>query len=208
METSMAYRKLSWLATLPCLMLVACGGGGSSPGSDGGGGGAGGAADSGGGSGGGGGAAGGAGGGGSGGTTRPCSATLSGAVNATIDCSPAPDALFDSTSNAFTTIFAGAQGTQFFNAAFVIAGDVHTGTFASTDATVQAGIMIVSGTAQWGAGSGGKDPPSGTFSLVINQTSVDMGIAGFNVIHGTLDATVPAATSTGAAGTVTVHVTF
>jgi hypothetical protein len=189
METSMAYRKLSWLVTLPCLTLVACGGGGSSPGSGGGG-------------------AGGGGGGITGNVNRPCSATFSGAVSATIDCSPAPDAIFDATSNTSTTIFVGAQGSKSFNAAFVLTGDVHTGTFASTDAMVQAGIMIESGTAQWGAASGGNNPPQGTFSLVINQVSVDMGIPGFHVIHGTLDAGAPAGTSTGANDTVTLHVTF
>lgn len=52
-------------------------------------------------------------------------------------------------------------------------------------------------------------PAQGTFSLALG--SVDLTIPGMTnvyVVHGTLDATLPAAPGTGAKGTVTVHADF
>ena len=91
-------------------------------------------------------------------------------------------------------------------------GDLHAGTFSSTDSTVNGGLSVQqSGTVfLWGAVTGVS--AQGSFALAITSTgtayTATNGDKAYLAMHGTFNATAPAFTGTGATGTITLHATF
>ncbi len=92
------------------------------------------------------------------------------------------------------------------------AGPMHTGTYGSTDAGANGAVNATpnsSSSQTWTAAAGSSSQGSYTMSLTDLGSSVALGSGlAYPGVHGTLDATLPAAASTGASGTVTLHAVF
>lgn len=140
-----------------------------------------------------------------------CKVTLSGAVTGTHGCVVAMG-LNSTTDTVDMGVSAAISQTEQFSLALKFPGTALTaGTFtSSTDGA--AGAVVESQIPKvWDAVRG--DPPDqGTFSITISGTGTPVtgntGDVGYLNTHGSADATMPAIASSGATGTVTVHVTW
>ena len=148
------------------------------------------------------------------GQSSSCTVTLSGALTGTYDCKPATAAWSSSSSQggfAFNVSQAGSAPA--ISLAIGWPGEPKTGTYANTDAGAQGAVsvQIPSGASagHWVAAAG-SGSAQGSYSLKF--TSVSNTLSASNVkaysTEGTLDATLPAVSGTGATGTITQHATF
>jgi len=133
------------------------------------------------------------------------SVTISGALTGTLNLPVG--AAFEVAQNASGVGFTG--GIPAATVAVKVVGELKPGTYTSTNPGVS-GVLTVSA-AQWmWEATKGSSRDQGTFSLTI--TSVLVAAARSDgkayVVHGTLAATLPAVTQSGATGTVTVTATF
>ena len=142
------------------------------------------------------------------GQTASCTATLSGALSGTYDCKPAATA-WQSSNNmgAFAFQVQQAGSTPGIQVGIGWTGEPQVKHYKQSDADAQGGVIVQTASSQnWSAVAGFQ----GTYDL--NFTSVTNPISASNgkvyTTAGTLDATLPATSGTGATGTITVHVTF
>jgi hypothetical protein len=139
--------------------------------------------------------------------TNDASGTMSGAVSGTATCGP-PLAVYASQGNYSGVAFScsiGSNGDGGPNISF--SGNLAAGTWTQSNSI--GSISVTQGTQSWMATSGSS--PAGTWTLTITsvggQVSSNPGATGY-LVHGSIDATLPAVTSTGASGTVTAHFTM
>ncbi|MFN2546111.1 MAG: hypothetical protein ABR567_01630 [Myxococcales bacterium] len=146
------------------------------------------------------------------GQSSSCSVTLSGAVTGTFNCQYATTAW--ASSNNLGAFAFSAAGPPAVTVAIGFTGEPHTGAYKNTDAGAESGITVTNGSGAsaqyWVANVGDGSTPAGSYTL--NFTSVSNAITVSNgkgySVEGTLDATLPAVSGTGATGTVTLHATF
>jgi len=149
---------------------------------------------------------------GPGGSTS-CSVTLSGSQTGTYNC--APVAAFkastsDSAGFGFQVSASGSQPT--ITALILWLGTPASGHHTNSDAGAYGGVTAgTAAGAYWYAAAGNIGlPAQGTYDLnltsVTNPVQTDSGTS--YTVHGSLSASLPALTTSGASGTVTVSATF
>ena len=135
-----------------------------------------------------------------------CSVALSGGLTGTYDCVTFV-AAYSTAVN--TTSYATSASTP---AAVAIAincqGEAATGTYTRGTANASGGIVVTSGTSSWSvsAGTGGTGSYTLTITSVSTISTTTQGKA--YLIHGTLDATIPAVSGSTITTALTAHVTF
>jgi len=143
-----------------------------------------------------------------------CTVILSGALSGSFNCSTAAFGSWSSGANQSTLGFGvnGTASTPAVGVGLFFAGPMHTGTYKSTDAGANGAVSATpnsSSSQTWTAAAGSSSQGSYTMSLTDLGSSVALGSGlAYPGVHGTLDATLPAAASTGASGTVTLHAVF
>ncbi|MGH7581813.1 MAG: hypothetical protein ACREL5_01150 [Gemmatimonadales bacterium] len=138
-----------------------------------------------------------------GGTQHSCVVHFTGGPigDPAVDC--APIVTVSSTSNnSGVGISAGAYSFQF---TMEDAAHISTGDFNNLQPGVTASLFIVNGTDNYYMNTG-NGSQIGSFTLHITSLTSAGGDAYYP--NGSLDATVPADTSSGASGTITVHAVF
>jgi hypothetical protein len=147
------------------------------------------------------------------GGSSSCSVTLSGSQTGTYDCTPA-EALHSTAGDTAGFGFqVNSSTTQPDIVSLILwSGTPAAGEWKSTDMGA-AGAVAVSTTAgaAWYTAAGNIGlPAQGSYDLkvssVSNPVQTDSGTA--YTVHGSLTASLPAASGTGASGTVTVNATF
>lgn len=146
-----------------------------------------------------------------GGISANCSVTLSGALSGTYDCRPATT-LWAATDTTDFTFGVAASGTRPSIAVAILWGGVPTdSTYRNTDAGAEAELIVTTSAHQtWEAAVGPGETVAGSYGLTftsVAQNGANAGGNGYDA-EGTLDATLPAVTSTGASGVVLVSATF
>ncbi len=147
------------------------------------------------------------------GVSNHCTVTLSGAITGTYDCMPATTtwSSFDNTGGFTFAVLASGTRPSIGFAVLWLGEPTDTVTYRNTDASAQATIYVTNASNQtWQATVSGGPPPAGSYSLhftsVVNNLSTSGGF-GYTA-DGTAAATLPAVSSTGATGTITMSVDF
>ena len=149
-------------------------------------------------------------------SAQSCTYTLSGAISATGSCTAT--AAFDTSSGTNPGLGFDITGTSAeFNFGSNLSASNDFAALETYDQTnvVNAAAEVLQGNPPltWEATvhNTNGDPDQGSFSLHITDTGTTLTSNGNSVWtapHGSLDATLPAVTASGASGTVTAHVTF
>lgn len=150
-----------------------------------------------------------------------CIQTYSGAISGTTSCKEAlgtsvqaevrgcggyPDASYCSSMIVDPVLSVGQAGAD-VSAGVTFPGQLANGTYANATPGVGADIQISQGSRVWRAwGPIGGPASRGAWKLTITEIGPVHGT--WNALHGALDATLPADTTTPATGTVTLHSTF
>jgi hypothetical protein len=136
-----------------------------------------------------------------------CSGSVSGAINGSYSCT-AVTAVW-ATANNIGGLTINATGTPTITIGIGFTGAPTTKTYSSTDADAISGVTVTSGTAVWLASASGGTA-QGSYSLHLTSVGTAVTTANGNsyTVHGTLTATLPAASGTTASGTATVSFTF
>jgi hypothetical protein len=141
------------------------------------------------------------------GGTVNCSGSVSGAINGSYSCT-AVTAVWATTNN-IGGLTINATGTPTITIGIGFTGAPTTKTYSSSDADAISGVTVTSGTAVWLASvSGGTAQGSYQLHLTSVGTAVTSANGNSYAVHGTLTATLPAASGTTASGTVTASFTF
>lgn len=145
------------------------------------------------------------------GISSSCSVTLSGAVSGTYDCQPATT-LWTSGSNqgGFSFGVTAATGKPAISAAVVWVGEPKDTSYTNADSAAGAQITVTSSGQIWQAQVGQGLAATGSYSLSFTSVVQNGGNAGGKAYaaDGTLNATLPAVTASGASGVVIVTATF
>ena len=145
------------------------------------------------------------------GVSSSCTVNLSGAVSGTYDCRPATTSWSSTTDDAGFSFGVPASGTRpAIGLTIVWLGEPADTTYHNTDAGAQADISVTSGTQSWVATVGEGPPAAGTFSLTFTSvvTNSITPAGKLYATEGTVTATLPAVTSSGASGVVILSATF
>jgi hypothetical protein len=148
----------------------------------------------------------------SGGTSATCTVTLSGAVSGTYDCKPATT-LWSSGDNTGGFSFGVAvSGTRpAIAAAIQWVGQPKDTSYTNADSAAQAQIIVTtSGNQVWTATVGQGLATTGSYTLTFTSVVRNGSSAGGEgyAADGTLNATLPAVTSSGASGVIILTATF
>ncbi len=140
-----------------------------------------------------------------------CSVTLSGAQTGTYDCQTA-FAAWDSSKNQGSFGFQVAQsGTApGIVAAITFPGEPHSATFSQSDTGASGGVIVSGASSSYWIASSDASSTQGTYSLKLTGVSSAYSNSSGKTYSttGTVDGTLPAASGSGASGTVTLHATF
>ena len=145
------------------------------------------------------------------GPVSSCNITLSGAKTGTYACA-ALGAWTSSTDWGGFELSLSNIDPVIIHANISFPGDLHPGTFAPSDTTVTGGVTLqqAGSVFLWGAVTGVT--AQCIFTLTVDSTGSPVtagnGDKSYGSVHGTLDATAPAFTGTGASGTITMHAVF
>ncbi len=145
------------------------------------------------------------------GISSSCTVTLSAPMAGTYDCRPATTSWSLADNTTGFSFGVGASGSRpAIAVAITFAGEPATGTYTSGDPTAQSGLSVAAVSGQSWLASVGGGTPSGSYSLAFTSVVDDQpGLSGnLYSTEGTLTATLPAVTASGAAGTVTLTATF
>jgi hypothetical protein len=139
--------------------------------------------------------------------SQNCTVTLTGAQTGTYDCRPSFTA-WDSATNLAGFAFDMKQsGTApHVQVAIRFPNQPHVGDYLNTDAGAQGALSVTAASASWAAVSGGQ----GSYHLIFTSVAESLSDSTGKVYvgAGTVDATLPAMSGTGATGTVSLHVAF
>ena len=142
------------------------------------------------------------------GQTASCTVALSGALSGTYDCKPAATA-WQSSNNmgGFAFQVQQAGNTPAIQVGIGWTGEPQVKHYKQSDSGAQGGVTVQTASSQnWSAVAGYQGIYDLNFTSVTNPISASNGKV--YTAAGTLDATLPATSGTGATGTITVHVTF
>jgi hypothetical protein len=145
------------------------------------------------------------------GVSSSCTVNLSGAISGTYDCRPATTSWSGTTDDAGFSFGVRASGTEpVIGLAIVWLGEPADTTYHNTDAGAQADISVTSGNQTWLATVGEGPPAAGTYSLTFSSVVINSSAASGKLYatDGTVTATLPAVTATGASGVVILSATF
>ena len=146
------------------------------------------------------------------GETASCTVTLSGALGGTWDCRPAVigwASASNSSGFGFDLTATATQPAVILSISF--AGEPAVRSYASSDSAAQgvAEVLVAPGL-QWLARVGGLNAPQGSYALTLTGVSDTVATARGKayLVAGTVTATLPAVTASGAGGTITLTATF
>ncbi len=149
------------------------------------------------------------------GAATTCVATFSGAVTATGDCNPALGFSASKQQAVFGLSYVTAPATvsSWAVAATLASGSPSTGTFTESTMPSSGADVIQSTTNAWVESHGASgQPDQGTLTVTISSIGTPVTASNGDIVyvgaHGTVDATLPPQTGTGALGTLTLHVAF
>ena len=141
-----------------------------------------------------------------------CSVALSGAQSGTYACTSGLGG-YDTTSTRGDVAVGTAGSNPSSTVLITFQGEPHQGTFRSTDADAQSSLQVVmqgsSSSPQWFAGAG-SGTTTGSYTLSLSSVAFvsQYGTTKAYAVSGTVDATLPAVSGSGATGTVTLHAAF
>jgi hypothetical protein len=146
------------------------------------------------------------------GETASCTVTLSGVFPGTWDCRPALigwASASNTTGFGFDLAATATQPAVILSISF--AGEPAVRTYASSDSAAQgvAEVLVTPGL-EWLASAGGLNAPQGSYALTLTSVSDTVATAHGKayLVAGTVTATLPAVTASGATGTITLSATF
>jgi hypothetical protein len=147
------------------------------------------------------------------GISSSCSVTLSGAISGgPYDCQPATTAWSLADNYGGFSFAVAASGTRpAVSVAIEWIGEPVVGGYTNGDAGALANLTVTASNNQsWVASVTGTAAPSGSYGLLFSSIVDNLNVAGGKgySAEGTLTASLPAVTATGATGTVTINATF
>ncbi len=152
----------------------------------------------------------------------PCTVTLKGEATGVFPCTAMLEYFTSSNRSTFTIAVADPRPLQLIQVTIQHSGHPMSGTWSDTDTGASGGVTVegaegdagfptwqssAGGGAGDGGGDGGGTPGQYDLQLMVGVGKPTPTGESFGST-GTLDATLPAVTQTGATGTVTVHVAF
>jgi hypothetical protein len=134
---------------------------------------------------------------------------LSGAVAKTLTGNPVI-AAWNKSKNRTGMTFSDVGTNHVMTGGVSFPGKPAVKTYTQTAAGSQSAVTVNQSPKLWIAVVGGNSPTQGSYTLTVTKvTQVSTNTSGIGyLVHGTLDAKLPAVAGTGASGSVTLHVTF